>query len=204
MKVVAITGTYRKGKVTDQMVKLVLKTAEEAGADIEQIYLIDENIHFCDNCRSCCQEEGVERGTCVWDHKENQTDSMAKILDAIQKADALVIASPINASHVTAVTKRFVERLLPLYYWPWKNMAPRSRDKTRNKKAIVVTASAMPACLGRIFTSVVRFLRDLAKALGAKQIKTFYIGGVARSRDYQLPDKTVVRARQLGKWLAQK
>lgn len=204
MKVVAIIGTYRKGKVVDQMVGHVLEAAEKAGAETERFYLIDEAIRFCDNCRSCCQEEGTERGSCVWSDGEKQPDNMGKILDAIKEADALVFASPINAFHVTAITKRFIERMLPLYYWPWKNMAPRLRDKTpKRKKAIVVTSSAMPPIMGRLFTSVVKHLRDTVKAFGAKKVKTFYIGGVARSRNYQLPDKVVARARRLGAWLVQ-
>ena len=57
--------------------------------------------------------------------------------------------------------------------------------------------------MGKIFTSVVRLLRATAKSLGAKQTKTLYVGGVAGSRDYQLPPRVIARARRMGKWLAE-
>lgn len=203
MKVIAIIGTYRKGKVIDQAVGHILGAAKEAGAEIEQVYLLDQDIHFCDNCRVCCQKEGIERGFCIWSDNEDHQDDMGKILDAIRDADTLVLASPMNAGHVTAIMKRFIERMLPLYYWPWGNMAPRLRDKTLNKKAVVVTSSAMPALMGRLFTPIVRILKQTAKSLGAKQTKTLYVGLAAGSRDYPLPPKVIARARRLGKWLAE-
>ena len=203
MKVVAIIGTYRKGKVVDQTVGHILEGAKAAGAEVESFYLIDQDISFCDNCRVCCQEEGTERGFCAKSDGEKHQDDMGKILDAIKEADSIVFASPMNAFQVTAVTKRFIERMLPLYYWPWGKMAPSLRDKKRNKRAVVVTSSAMPALMGRIFTPVIRVLRESVKSFGAKQTKTLYVGMVAGSRDYQLSPRVIARAQRLGKWLTQ-
>ncbi|MGD9128194.1 MAG: flavodoxin family protein [Planctomycetia bacterium] len=204
MKVVAIIGTYRKGKVIDQTVGHILEAAEAAGTETERFYLIDEEIHFCDNCRACCQKPGPERGVCVWDNKENHPDAMAKMLDAIEAADALVVASPMNAGLVTATTKRFAERQLPLYYWPWGTLAPKKRRKGGNKKAVTVTSSAMPAVMGRLLTPVLRTLRKMAKSLGAKKTKTLYVGLAAGTLDYELSKKVIVRAKRLGTWLGSK
>ena len=52
-KIVAIVGTYRKGKVIDSAASEVLRGAESRGAETEKIHLIDKHIEFCNNCRMC-------------------------------------------------------------------------------------------------------------------------------------------------------
>lgn len=68
-KVVAIVGTYRRGRAGDSAVDEILRGAKSRGAE---------------------------------------TDS----------ADALVLASRVNVGTVTAVMKRFSERLVACAYWP--------------------------------------------------------------------------------------
>ncbi len=64
-KIVAIVGTYRKGRVIDTAVSEVLRGAEDGGATTQTIYLIDKHIEFCTNCRTCTQQADVgRRGRC--------------------------------------------------------------------------------------------------------------------------------------------
>jgi multimeric flavodoxin WrbA len=187
MKVVAIVGTYRPRGITNQVVDRLLEQLELSEVETQRINLIDEDIAFCDNCRSCCQVEGNEPGDC------RRQDKMNLILKSVHDADAIILACPMNAGLVTAVFKRFMERLLPLYYWPWGNWAPKQRDKRITKKAILVTSSAMPAWMSRLLTPVSRSLRETAKALGAKPILTISIGKIALNRQLQLPSKVLAR-----------
>jgi hypothetical protein len=77
-RIVAIIGTYRKGRVIDTAVCEVLRGAEARGAQTQRIYLLDRHIEFCTNCRSCTQEENAgRRGQCV------QKDDMDEVLQAI-------------------------------------------------------------------------------------------------------------------------
>ena len=78
-------------------------------------------------------------GKCVHD------DDMEEILGKIEDAEGIVLGSPINLSTVTALMKRFTERLVVFAYWPWEKAAPRMRITTPNKKAVLVTSSAAPA-----------------------------------------------------------
>jgi putative NADPH-quinone reductase len=198
MKIVAILGTYRKGGVTDSVVDAVLKGAESAGAQTEKIYLIDKHIEFCNNCRACCQEPGTQRGKCVYH------DDMDGILDTIEQADAIVFACPMNTGHVTAVTKKFIERLLIYYYWPWgKLAAPKARNKATPRKAIIITSSTMPALLGRLMGgSFFRFLKKIVQTLGARPIRMLYFGMVAPTPDWKLPDKQLGKCFVAGRQLA--
>ena len=146
VKVVGIVGSYRKGKTIDSAVTAVLEGAEAKGAETKKIYLLDEHIEFCTNCRSCMQEKvEARRGKCVHD------DDMEGILAEIDEAEAVVLGSPINLGNVTAIMKRFIERLGPYFYWPWgETVAPVQRIAKLDKKAITVTSSACPGFIGRI------------------------------------------------------
>lgn len=199
-KVVAIQGSYRKGRVSDSAVDAVLRGAEAAGAVTEKIYLIDQHIEFCDNCRACCQQPGEKRGKCA------HNDDMDAILDKLEQADGLVFCSPMNAFTVTAVMKRFIERLTVYAYWPWsKAKGPAFRNKqASDKKAIIITSSAMPAIIGRMFARNALFLlKSLPPIFGVKKVKTLYFGMVAQRQDAILTDKQLLKCFKAGKKLVE-
>src|SRR5690606_17046222 len=99
-----------------------LAGAREAGAEVAKIDLNDRPIEFCRNCRTCTQQEGLRRGECPIE------DDMGRILDELERSDAIVLASPTNFGTVTALMKRFIERLVCYAYWPWGAPAPRGRN----------------------------------------------------------------------------
>jgi len=194
-KILAIVGSYRKGSIVDSAVSEILSAASECGAEVSKIYLTDAEIAFCANCRSCTQAPGPTRGRCVAD------DDMEGILQQIDRSDALVLASPVNFGDITAVTKRFQERLVRYAYWPWDKMAPVLRTKRKDKKAVLVTSSAAPAFLGRMLMRSLGTLKRMAGILGARPVGTLYVGLAAR-KDAKLPERAVNKARKLGRKLA--
>jgi NAD(P)H-dependent FMN reductase len=195
-KVVAIVGSYRRGGMVDQAVAEVLRGAEASGARTNTVYLIDRHIEFCRNCRACTQTPGPVRGRCV------QEDDFEGLLAEIDAADALVVGAPVNFYNVTAVTRRFLERLIGGAYWPWGRPGPKLRVRRPAKPAVVVTSSAMPAAMGRIFTGAVRALKLLCRSVGAKPIGTLFVGMAAADRTPRLPVTHRTRARRLGARLA--
>ena len=197
-KIVGIVGSYRKGGIIDTAVSAILKAAEDHGVKTEKIYLIDKHIEFCTNCRKCTQEnKGIRRGKCV------HNDDMEQILTKIDDADALVLGSPVNFFSVTAITKRFIERLLVFSYWPWDMKIPKYRVKKLHKKAVIITSSGCPAWLGRIFfPGVLSLLKTAAKCMGAKVITSLYFGPVCLKQDQQLARKDLLAAYKAGEKLA--
>ena len=195
-KIIAITGSYRKGGIIERAVDAVLKAAAERGAETETIRLMDRPVEFCLNCRACTQQEGPQRGPCV--HR----DGMAEILDRIEAADGIVLASPVNFFGVTAVTQRFIERLVCYAFWPWGKPGPGLRVKDRGLKAVLVTSSAMPAALGRVFTRSLAGLKRAAQTLGAKPAGTLFVGTAALHERQELPQAVLEKARKLGHELA--
>lgn len=194
--ILAIIGSYRKGGMTDQAVTELLQAAEECGATTSKVYLTDRQIEFCRNCRTCTQAPGPTRGRCVIN------DDLESILAAIDWADALVVASPVNDFNVTAVTRRFLERLVGCTYWPWGRPGPTVRVRRPTKSAVLVTSSAMPAFMGRLGTGAVRALKLVCRLLGARPVGTLFIGLAARREHPALPASHRARARRLGVRLA--
>lgn len=195
MKVTAIVGSYRKGGMADQAVDEILAGAQDAGAEVAKVYLIDRRIAFCANCRACMQEPGPERGRCAID------DDMTELLDLIDASDAVVLASPVNFGTVTAIMKQFIERLGVYAWWPWGAPAPKARKPQKDKRAIVVASSAAPAFLARLSSSIVGLLKKAADVMGAKTVGVLFIGLAAQIPGQPLDARHARRARRLGRKL---
>ena len=195
MKILGIVGSYRKGGVIDSLVTEALAGAQERGVETEKIYLVDERIEFCTNCRTCTQEAGTAPGKCRHD------DDMQMILERYGKADGLVIGAPVNFFNVNAITRRFLERLVCFSYWPWGQVGPRMRSKTQGKKAVVITSSAMPAAFGRLFTGALGALRLVAKTMGARPVASIFVGMVARNEKPAISGRSLKQARIAGRKL---
>jgi hypothetical protein len=196
--ILGIVGSYRKGGTIDQAVSTVLAAAAAGGAATEKIYLLDSRIEFCTNCRRCTQQPGPAPGRCFLE------DDMAGLIVRIEGADALVLGAPVNFGNVNALTQRFLERLVGFSHWPWGQPAPKMRKKGQPPKpAVLVTASAMPASLGRLLTGSLRGLKLGAAAVGAKLVATLFVGLAARREHQELPERILRKARGAGQKLVE-
>lgn len=196
-KIVAIVGTYRIGGITDQAVDAVLEGARQSGAKVRKISLIDQHIEFCRNCRMCTQQPGPARGECVHD------DDLDFILREVESASGVILAAPVNYYNVTALFRRFMERLIGYAWWPWGQRGPTLRTLARTRKAVLVTSASLPGFLIPLATGAPRALKLTAKMVGARPVGQLWIGGAAVSPDQQLTPRLRARALRLGKKLAQ-
>jgi len=191
-RILAINGSYREGGITDQAVATVLEDLETLGADVEHIRLRDYPIEFCLNCRECMQQPGDAPGRCV------QDDGMAALLQKIEGADGYVFAAPTNFSSVTALFKRFLERLAGYGYWPWDKPAPVYRKaKLPKKPAVIISSCAAPALMGRLSYDTNRSLKSAAITVGGKVVGSIVTGLVSRNPEPGLPERTRRRAKSL-------
>ena len=190
-RILAINGSYRENGVIDQAVEVAVQVASEAGAAIEVIYLREFRIEFCRNCRQCTQVPGDAPGECV------HQDRMRELIDKIEAADGFVLASPTNFYAVTAVFKRFMERLIVYAYWPWGSHAP----KFRRKKAVLIASSAAPGLVGRVFYATLKQLKMTAKTIGAKPVGSVFLGLMSQQEHPTLPGQTRERVRAVAKKL---
>ncbi len=195
-RVLVIDGSYRDDGVTDQAIDVATQALVDAGAAVETIYLRDYPIEFCLNCRECTQAPGSTPGRCVLD------DGMQALIDAIERSQALILAAPTNFGSVTAVFKRFMERLVPYAYWPWGQPWPRYRKQGQAaKKALLISSSAAPGWLGRWSFGSGRQLRMTAKIIGAKPVGLVFTGLVSRQQKSRLPSRARHDAERLARRL---
>jgi multimeric flavodoxin WrbA len=190
-KLLALNGSYRENGAIDQAVEAAAQAAEEAGAAVEVIHLREFPIGFCSNCRHCTQVPGETPGECV------QNDGMRELIEKIEAADGYILAAPTNFYSVTAVFKRFMERLVVYAYWPWGARAPQLRKNTAAKKALLVASSAAPGILGRFAYATIKQLKTTARTIGARPVGAVFIGLMSQQEHPVLPGKAKDRLRRL-------
>ena len=106
MKILAIQGSPRpKASNTGILLQEFLKGAQSQGAETETVYLKEKEIHSCVGCYTCWAKTP---GVCVF------KDDMPELLEKVRSCDILVYATPLYNFNMTALTKAFQERLLPL------------------------------------------------------------------------------------------
>jgi len=191
-KVLAINGSYRENGHTDQAVEALAESLEAAGAEVEIILLRDYPIEFCLNCRACTQMPGDVPGECP------QHDEMRALIAKIERADCYILAAPANFGSVTAIFKRFMERLVGYAYWPWDANGPQYRKaRSPKKKALLVSSSAAPAILARWFFGIDKQLKMTAKTLGAEVVGSLYAGMIAKDQQPKLAEGVRAKIRLL-------
>lgn len=101
-KVLILSGSPRKGGNSDLLCDEFLRGAQEAGNQVEKIFLRSKKVAPCNACYFC-RDNG---GRCAI------RDDMAEILDKMQAADVIVMASPVYFYSIDAQMKAVIDRSL--------------------------------------------------------------------------------------------
>lgn len=120
-RVLVINGSLRVRGNTDTLTASLMEGVKSADITARQYFLRDKKIAGCKGCYGC-----YKKSNCAI------KDDMQEIHGEIQKADLLVLASPLYWWGVTGLMKTFIDRLY-LYF---------SRTNTgmiAGKKALVIT-----------------------------------------------------------------
>ncbi len=191
-KVLAINGSYRDDGVTDKTVEFLIQELISAGAEAEHIHLREYPIEFCLNCRECTQQAGDVPGKCVLD------DGLNALVDKIEQADAYIFASPTNFGSVTALFKRFMERMVVYGYWPWGAKFPKFRkEKVAKKKAILISSCGAPGIMGRWLFGTYGQLKKTAGVVGADSVGEIFTGLVSTEQHPELSERTIAKIKTL-------
>lgn len=109
MKLLAINGSPRKKWNTATLLSHAIKGAKSEGARAELINLYDLGYRGCISCFACKRINGKSYGHCP------VKDDLKKVFANVEKADAILIGSPIYYGITTGETRSFLERLMFQY-----------------------------------------------------------------------------------------
>lgn len=106
MKVRVFNGSPRGERSnTHYMVKEFLKGSEDAGAQVENIFLSEKRFSDCKGCFGCWIKTP---GKCVI------KDDMGELRKKFMGSDIAVMATPVYVDGVTGIMKRFMDRMIPV------------------------------------------------------------------------------------------
>ena len=97
--VLGIVGSPRKGGNTELIVENALKSAQEAGAEIDMVLLSENRVEPCRACNAC-----AESGECII------KDDFMKVFNRMAKADGIIMASPSYFESMTPQMKALIDR----------------------------------------------------------------------------------------------
>lgn len=104
-KILVLSASPRKGGNSDLLCDQFIKGAEEAGHQVEKIFLRDKKIGYCVACDACKSNEGI----CA------QKDDMAEILRSMVSSDVIVMATPVYFYTMNAQMKTLIDRTVAKY-----------------------------------------------------------------------------------------
>lgn len=149
--VLIISASPRKGGNSDTLCDEFAKGAKESGNSVEKIFLKDKNINYCTGCGYC---NTVDYTAC------SQKDDMSDILDKMDNADVIVMATPVYFYTMNAIMKNFIDRCCARY------------TKIKNKEFyfIATAADVREQMLQRTFDGFEGFLDCLDGAVERARI----------------------------------
>ena len=96
-KVLVLSASFRKRGNSDILCDQFILGAQEAGNEVEKIYVNDKHIGYCMGC-----------GACNTTHKCVQNDDMAEILDKMVNADVIVMDTPVYFDSMNGQMKTLI------------------------------------------------------------------------------------------------
>jgi multimeric flavodoxin WrbA len=151
MRVLGISGSPRRGGNTDLLLAEVMKGAAGKGAEVKTVILNDLEISPCQHCDAC-----FEAGVC------KIKDDMHMVYDELEKADRIVLASPVQFMGVSAQTKAMIDRCQALWARKYILKRPPLSDE-RQRKGLFISVGGMT--LANLFEPALATVKSWFKVL---------------------------------------
>ena len=103
-KVLILSSSPRRGGNSDTLCDEFLRGAQEAGHEVEKIFLKDKTIHYCTGCGVCNEGKACP-----------QKDDAPEIVRKMVAADVIVLATPVYFYTMSAQMKTLIDRCCARY-----------------------------------------------------------------------------------------
>jgi multimeric flavodoxin WrbA len=174
IKILIINGSPHKGN-TWMLVKIIKKHMEElSGREIlfDEVHLMEVGLSLCTGCSSCL----IKGDKNCPHHIETQ-----KIIDKIEENDAIIIASPCYANHVSALVKNVIDHLAYNIH----------RPRFFSKKMLAVSTAG-----GKGSKNCTKYLRETFMCWGFN--RGYELPVISYSYgEYEPPQKVVVKCERM-------
>jgi multimeric flavodoxin WrbA len=157
--VLSINGSRRKAGNTKYLIESILASAKQGGAQIESIFLGDYSIGACTGCEGCCSS-----WECVI------KDDFGQIVQKIDEAEGIILASPTYWYSVTSDMKRFIDRCYSLIEFPVNRQEWIGKYQGSGK--ICVTAAVCEQSKASAMGNTLSLLTDFSKDIGLDVIES--------------------------------
>jgi len=157
---------------TSVIVENFLQGAQQEGAEVEQVFLAQYDIHLCKACKSCWEKTP---GQCAI------KDDMPLLVSKLLNSDVVGFACPVFVDNVTGLMKTFIDRLIVIGDPHWvKDEHGECRHLLRNEKPNKMLIFANSGFPEQSHFQVLRlFYKRMARNLGWDIIGEIYRGGGA-------------------------
>lgn len=163
VRVLGILGSPRTGGNTDILLDRALAGAGDAGAEVEKISLCDLDISGCLECNDC-----YETGSCTIG------DDMNRVYEALERADRIILASPMFFMGVTAQAKAVIDRCQ--CYWALKYILKEEFPRARNAPLRYGSFIGVGGTKGeRLFDGTILTLKYFFDAIAARPAEDLYV-----------------------------
>lgn len=152
MKMLSINGSRRKHGNTEMLIQALLAPARKKEVQIESIFLGDYNIGSCTGCEGCKSS---------WDCVIK--DDFSDIVQKMDDADAIILASPTYWYSVTSDMKRFVDRCYSLIQFPVNRSEwiGKYQDSGKHCIAAAICEQHDDSAMGNTLTLLTNFSQDI-------------------------------------------
>jgi len=164
VRVLGIAGSPRRGGNTDLLLAEVMKGAAAKGAEVKTIVLNDLDITPCQHCDAC-----FEAGVC------KIKDDMQMVYRELEKADRIVLASPVQFMGVSAQAKIMIDRCQALWARKYVLKMPPLGDR-RLRKGLFIAVGGMK--LSHLFEPSLAIIKALFKVIDVEYAGDLLFAGV--------------------------
>lgn len=183
--ILAVSGSPRKGGNTEQLLEAFLENAQ--GLFQVKLYrLQDMQLNGCRGCGAC-----YKGGDCIID------DAIRSLYREVEKAEALVVSSPIYFANITSQLKAFIDRAQP--FWARKYLLERE-TLTALKGGFFISAGGMEG--DKYFHHASLVVKSFFTILNTRYSGDLFFSSIDEKGDIKKREGALDKAKEAGREFA--
>lgn len=163
MLVKFIDCTEKYHKQTSTIINFLSDYFNKQGIENKTLKLSELKMATCTQCRCCTQKKGENPIKCVI--KDELNDSLKNIESANRY---VIISDRNNLFSENKIHKKFSERLIAYYYWPYGQPQSVLRKVAKAKSSILINYNTTKYFMNHSFYTSRQYLEHTSNSIGAK------------------------------------